>query len=231
MSSSTMKPIKLYGHWGPNPTKVATILEELNLPYEISHVEFADVKGPAYTAVNPNGRVPAIYDPNTGLTLWESGAIIEYLVEKYDTARKLSFAPGSNEYYLARQFMAFQISGQGPYFGNAIYFKRFAPEPNPNAVARFVKEINRVAGVVESVLSEQKKKHAGSGAEGEGPWLVGGRLSYADLAFWVWFHLTALQLEKDQYDVDQYPLVKEWLGKMAARKTTSEVLKRFMPPQ
>jgi glutathione S-transferase len=66
------KPIHLFSHAsGPNPWKVAIVLEELNIPYETEFVDFAKIKEPEYTQHNPNGRVPAIIDPNTGITLWE----------------------------------------------------------------------------------------------------------------------------------------------------------------
>ena len=65
--------LKVWGEGGPNPPKVAIILEELGLPYEFVPIAMADVKKPEYLAINPNGRLPAIYDPNTNITLWESG--------------------------------------------------------------------------------------------------------------------------------------------------------------
>lgn len=69
---SDLKTITLWGHkGGPNSWKVAIILEELSLPYEHKFVEFPDMKKEPYISVNPNGRVPAIYDPNTDITLWE----------------------------------------------------------------------------------------------------------------------------------------------------------------
>ena len=115
---SSLKPIKVYGKGPtPNPLKVAIVLRQLGLAYEIEPVEFADVKKPAYTAVNPNGRVPAIHDPNTGITVWESGAILEYLVDKYDTEHEISFAPGTVEHYHTKQWLHLQMSGQGPYYG------------------------------------------------------------------------------------------------------------------
>src|SRR4051812_39387587 len=98
-SHANIKPIKLYGDGGPNPPKVQILLEELGLPHEVISVPWADIKKPEYTAINPNGRIPSIQDPNTGITLWESGAIIEYLIDKYDTDHKLSFEPGTNEAY------------------------------------------------------------------------------------------------------------------------------------
>ena len=97
----------MYGKGGPNLPKVAIILDELNIPKEIDPVPFSDVKKPAYLAINPNGRLPAIYDPNTDLTLWESGAIVEYLVDKYDPEHKLSFPAGSSDAYHAKQWLFF----------------------------------------------------------------------------------------------------------------------------
>lgn len=105
---STLQPIKIFGRGGPNPPKVALLCEGIGLPYETISKQFSDLKKPDYLEINPNGRIPAIHDPNTGLTLWESGAIIEYLVEKYDKEQKMSFAPGSNEAYLAKQWLCFQ---------------------------------------------------------------------------------------------------------------------------
>ena len=114
--SLQLKPIRLYGLGRTaNPLKVGIILEELGLPYEPVSVAISDVKKPEYTAINPNGRLPSIHDPNTGITLWESGAIIEYLIETYDKNRQLSFASETPEFWHARQWLHFQVSGQGPY--------------------------------------------------------------------------------------------------------------------
>jgi glutathione S-transferase len=77
ISTSTLKPITLYGQGGPNPPRVAIILAELSLPHTVIPIPLSEVKLPPYTAINPNGRLPAIHDPNTDLTLWESGAIVE----------------------------------------------------------------------------------------------------------------------------------------------------------
>lgn len=71
----------------------------------------SDPKEDSFTKINPNGRLPAIEDPNTNLTLWESGAIVEYLVENYDKENKLTFA-GLPEKYHLKQYLHFQMSGQ-----------------------------------------------------------------------------------------------------------------------
>ena len=79
------------------------------------------IKEEPYISVNPNGRVPAIEDPNTGVTLWESGAIIEYLMDTYDKDGKLHYT-NSPEKFTQLSWMHFQMSGQGPYFGQKAWF-------------------------------------------------------------------------------------------------------------
>ncbi|KAL2040333.1 hypothetical protein N7G274_006776 [Stereocaulon virgatum] len=217
--SPQIKPIKIWGSAGPNPSKILIILEELGLPYEIIPVPFSDVKNPEYVAINPNGRLPSIQDPNTGLTLWESGAIIEYLIERYDTKHQLSFAPGTPEYYHAKQWLFFQATGQGPYYGQLVFFMKYHHEQVPSAIERYTNEVKRVSGVLDAFLAQQKKEHGGS----DGPWLVGNKMSYADIAFIPWQKGVVMTLKKDQYDSDDYPHVKEWLGNMTALETVKKV--------
>jgi glutathione S-transferase len=102
---------------------VAIILKELNIPYENKGIEFSDLKQEPFESLNPNGRVPAMEDPNTGITLFESGAIIEYLVETYDKENKLQPYTTAQEKYLSKSWLHFQMSGQGPYFGKFEYTK------------------------------------------------------------------------------------------------------------
>jgi glutathione S-transferase len=104
--TTELKPIKVWGKGGPNPPKVAIMLAELGLPHELIFVPLSDVKKPEYLAINPNGRLPSIHDPNTGITLWESGAIVLYLIDRYDKDHKFSFEPGTPEHYHAQQWQA-----------------------------------------------------------------------------------------------------------------------------
>ncbi len=116
--SSSLKPIYVWGKVGPNPPKVAMICEELGIPYNAPPAGFDILTTPEFLAVTQNGRFPVIKDPNNkDMVLWESGAIMEYLVEQYDKEHKISFPPGSREAYLAKQWLFFQVSGQGPYYG------------------------------------------------------------------------------------------------------------------
>lgn len=214
--ASSLKPIKIWGKGGPNPPKVAIILEELGLPYEAIVVPFPDVKKPEYLAINPNGRLPTIHDPNTDIQIWESGAIVEYLVDKYDTEHKISFPAGSAEAYEAKQYLYFQASGQGPYYGQAVWFKKFHPEQLPTALDRYIKEVHRVTGVLEKVLSEKKV------AQGQdGPWLVGGKCSVADLSFVSWTNVISIVFGETDYNLNEFPHVKSWHERMVARPATA----------
>ncbi|KGO77416.1 Glutathione S-transferase, N-terminal [Penicillium italicum] len=223
--SPTIKPIQLYGNIiGPNPQKVAIVLTILELPFEIVPVPYDKVKEPEYEAINPNGRLPSIHDPNTDLTIWESGAIIEYLIERYDTKepRKLSFAPLSAEAELARSFLHLQMSGQGPYYGQAYWFKSLHAEKVPSAVKRYVNEAKRVTGVLDKWLAKQKEAHAKD--IGDGPWLVGNKLSYADVAFIPWQRTARGVYADDGFDVDEFPNEKEWFERMTSKKPIKAVL-------
>ncbi|KAH6845316.1 glutathione S-transferase [Chaetomium sp. MPI-CAGE-AT-0009] len=223
-SLSHLKPIKVWGKGGPNPPKVAIMVAELGIPHEIVDISFPDLKKPDFIAINPNGRMPAIQDPNTNLTLWESGAILEYLIEKYDTDRKLSFEPGTHEYYLAKQWLFYQVTGQGPYYGQAVWFTKYHPEKVQSAVDRYIKEILRVTNVLEGELARQKEAH-GAKDGFDGPWLVGNKMSYADLAFYPWqYGAQKVFGEDSEYKVDDFPLVKEWLEKLGARESVKNAM-------
>jgi glutathione S-transferase len=197
------------------------ILEELGVPYEIEDISFPALKEPDFLAINPNGRMPAIQDPNTDITLWESGAIIEYLIEKYDTGKKLTFESGSKEYYLAKQWLMYQVSGQGPYYGQTVWFMKYHPEKVESAVDRYANEIKRVTGVLEGHLKAQKEK---AGAGSDGPWLVGDKMSYADIAWVPWQYLASNLIPDEKFDASEFPVVKEWMGRLAAKEGVKKVL-------
>ncbi|RYP13852.1 hypothetical protein DL767_010541 [Monosporascus sp. MG133] len=204
-----MKPIILYSHrHGPNPWKVALVLEELNVPYKSEFLEFKAVKEEPFTLLNPNGRVPAIEDPNTGVTLWESGAILEYLIEQYDKDHKISYAEAP-ETYLTKQWLFFQVSGQGPYYGQATWFTLYHPEKLPSAIKRYVDEIHRVMGVLEKALEK-------------GDWLVWDKCTYADLSFLPWQRPVPKFTGEDVYE--KFPKVGAWMRRMESRPAVRKVI-------
>lgn len=210
---ASLKPITLWGHvTGPNPWKVAMVLEELNVPYEIKNIEFPEMKQPPYEKININGRVPAIEDPNTGITLWESGAIIEYLVEMYDKEKNISFTAGTPDYFHAKQWLHYQMSGQGPYFGQAVWFTMYHHEKLQSARERYVNEVRRVSSVINRALEGKE-------------WLVGGKYTYADVAFFPWFDLVSW-FAGDKIDIaKEFPNLSAWLEKIKARPAVAKVLK------
>ncbi|OAA45457.1 glutathione-s-transferase theta, gst [Metarhizium rileyi] len=210
---ATLKTFTLYSHaGGPNPWKVAIILEELGLPYEHKFLDFKQVKEEPFISLNPNGRVPAIEDPNTGISLWESGAIIDYLIDTYDTAHKLQYT-STREKYQTRVWEHFQMSGQGPYFGQLIWFKRYHPEKVQSAVDRYAKEIRRVTGVIDSHLRKQKTEY-----------LVGDRLTYADLMFVPWA-VAVSSLAGDSLDLSGFDAYDAWLRKLTSRPSAAKIIK------
>lgn len=209
----SLKPIILYSHaTGPNPWKVAVILQELNLPYETKFLQFPEMKQEPFEKLNPNGRVPAIEDPNTGLSLWESGAIIEYLIETYDKQNTLSFAQGTPDYYATKQWLHFQMSGQGPYFGQAAWFNRFHHESIPSAKERYNNEVRRVSGVLDRALQGRE-------------WLVGGKYSFADASFLPWFLIVPAFTDPSLDLSKEFPNLTAWLERIKARPAVAEVVK------
>ncbi|KAL5362442.1 glutathione S-transferase [Aspergillus floccosus] len=207
-----MQPILLYSHRaGPNPKKVRMIIEELCIPHGVKDLEFPEMKNHSFLSINPNGRVSAIVDPNTSTVLWKSGAIIEYLVETYDEDRNISFTPYSPEYYQANQWRHFPMSGQGPYFGQAVWFKVHHPEFLQTCYDRYVSEIRRVAGFMDCVLENQA-------------YLVRGRCSYADISFVIWFQFVPWITENKIDLRREYPHLNTWLNSMEARPAIRNVL-------
>lgn len=202
----------LYSHaGGPNPWKVAIILDELRLPYHHKFLDFQSVKAEPFISLNPNGRVPGLEDPNTGISLWESGAIIDYIIEQYDTAHKLQYT-SVPEKYQTRVWEHFQMSGQGPYFGQLIWFSRYHPEKVQSAVDRYANEVKRVTGVIDAHLKRQKTDY-----------LVGDKLTYADLMFVPWA-VTIAGL--DSVDLSEFETYGAWLKRLTDRPVVANIIKQ-----
>ncbi|KAI1104614.1 glutathione S-transferase [Jackrogersella minutella] len=139
---------------GPNPWMVVLILEELGVPYEIKSISFENIKKPPLINLNPNGRVPVIENPNTDLTLWESGDIIQYIIELYGVNKTLT-CDTLKERHLLNQWLIFNF---------------LRPERLPSAIERYNNQVKRVLGVLDGWLGDKE-------------WLVGDEITYADLSF------------------------------------------------
>ncbi len=191
--------ITFYAYGAPNPHKVSIALLELGLEHEIEVVDIWKGAGqsPAFLAINPNGKVPVIVDHDTGLTISESNAILLYLAEK--TGRLLPTDARLRQ--RALELLFFQASGVGPMFGQRAWFTLFAPEKVPYAITRYRNEAERLTGVIESLLPDDK------------PWFLGDEYSIVDIAFmgWIW---TGVQMH---FPIDAYPKLSAWLDRMLAR--------------
>ncbi|KAJ2996574.1 hypothetical protein NUW58_g936 [Xylaria curta] len=216
------KPIRLWlTPSGPNPWKVVVILEELQVPYEIKSFKFDDVKKKPFIDINPNGRVPAIEDPNHDLTLWESGAIITYLIEQYNPNRLLTYDTLKEKHHL-NQWLHFQMSGQGPYWGTAGWFNVLHHEKLPSAIERYNAQVLRVLGVLDKWLDGKE-------------WLVGDKITYADLAWATWNdRLDSVILCPADNKFEGLPNVKAWHERMTSRpswKKAMEIRAKLMDEQ
>lgn len=211
---SQIKPLNLYGGGaGPNPWKVVILLKELEIPYETTVYKYSDLKTPEFEKVNPNGRLPALHDPNTDITIWESGAILEYLTEQYDKENKFSFPSFTADNYQAKQWLHFQMSGQGPYYGQASWFKTYHPENVPSAFERYWKEVQRVTAVLNKHLEGKE-------------YIVGNKFTFVDIAFYIWQNGIVMYLgQAENYDyAKEAPNVKAWLDRVGARPNVVKAL-------
>ncbi|KAJ3474541.1 hypothetical protein NLI96_g12403 [Meripilus lineatus] len=206
----------LYSHaGGPNAWKPAMLLSELGLTYETIYLDIkkGEHKTPGLAKYNPNGRLPVLIDhANNGFTIWESNAILLYLVGKYDKQNKFSVAEENDKYSMI-QWLFFQASGQGPYFGQFSWFTNHHEENIPSAIERYTKEVNRIWAVLESVLSKQE-------------WLVGNKYTIADLSFITWNNgvIAMLRTADPSYDFGkQFPAVAAWRERMNLRPAVSKV--------
>ncbi|TDZ39457.1 Glutathione S-transferase-like protein tpcF [Colletotrichum spinosum] len=204
------KGIELLTFSTPNGYKASILLEELKeaygLPYVYQNINIMQniQKEPWFTAVNPNGRIPAIVDhDNEGLAVFEGNAILSYLTRKYDTEHKFSFAPNDNDYTRAEAWVGWQHGGLGPMQGQANHFVRFAKERIPYPTQRYVGETERLFGVLDTHLTDRD-------------FVVGpkrGRYSIADISMIGWVQSAPMA----GIDIHQFPAVKAWLDRCYER--------------
>ena len=152
--------LQLYSLPTPNGVKVSIMLEEIGLPYEVHLVDFGkdDQKTPEFLSLNPNGKIPAIIDPDgpggKPLPLFESGAILQYLAEK--TGKLLPTDPARR--WPTLQWLHFQMGGIGPMFGQVGFFNKFAGKDyeDKRPLQRYVNEAKRLLGVMETHLAGRR---------------------------------------------------------------------------
>ena len=167
--------IHLYTAATMNGYKPVIFLEEAGVDYDLTFIDFAkkEQKAPEYLTLNPNGRIPTIVDRSNGdFAVFESGAILWYLAEKYD-----QFLPAdAKARSVTLQWLMFQMGGVGPMMGQAMYFQRIAApngQEEPFSIKRYVDETRRLLEVLDARLRQTE-------------WLAGDAYTIADMATYPW---------------------------------------------
>ena len=213
--------IQLYSFPTPNGVKVSIALEELGLPYEAHTITLKDedVKSDAFLSLNPNGKIPAIIDPDGPdgrmVGLFESGAILIYLAEK--AGGLMPKDPIAR--YETIQWVMFQMGGIGPMFGQYGFFSRFAGKEveDPLPRERYRSESVRLLGVLEKRL------------EGRA-WLMGDMYTIADIACFPWVRGAKVFYEAEEaFEMAAHPNVMAWLDRCLARPASAKGLE--IPPR
>ncbi|OYE01704.1 glutathione binding-like protein [Nostoc sp. 'Peltigera membranacea cyanobiont' 232] len=189
--------IDLYTFTTPNGRKASVMLEEVELPYGVHKIDITTQQQftPEYIAINPNSKIPAIVDQETGIKVFESGAILIYLAEK--TGKLLPIEQKSR--FQVLEWLMFQMAGVGPMFGQLNHFKRFSPEKLPYAIERYEKETLRIYSVLDKQLQDNE--------------FICGDYSIADVATYPWVAIYEFQ----GLTLDNYPNLKRWVDMVQQR--------------
>jgi GSH-dependent disulfide-bond oxidoreductase len=191
--------LKFYYSGAPNPMKVALFLEEAGLPYEPIPVDTrkGDQHKPEYLAINPNAKVPAIVDGD--VTMFDSNAILLYLAEKTG-----KFPPGNTAKTRAEllSWLMFVASGVGPFAGQSVHFRNYAPEKIPYAINRYMYEAQRHFGILDARLAKQ-------------PYMLGDTYTIVDMAVWGWARLIPTVLGETAWA--KFPNLKRLVEEISER--------------
>ncbi|WP_426123290.1 glutathione S-transferase family protein [Pararhizobium sp. PWRC1-1] len=167
--------IDLYTDSSPNGFKATIALEELALPYRLHHIDIDQGEQPAFLALNPHGRIPVIVDHETGVTLFESAAILLYLAEK--SGQLLPQATLAR--WEAIKWLQFHSSSIGPLLGQRVHFEMFAEAKIPAAIERYRRLTEDAFAVLDGRLATNE-------------WLAGENYSVADIANFGWTHIAVI---------------------------------------
>lgn len=199
--------LQLYSFPTPNGVKVSIFLEEVGLPYEAHRVDFGsqEQKSDEFLSLNPNGRIPAIVDPNgpggKPIALFESGAILLYLAEK--TGQLLP----RDKYYEGLEWLMFQMAGIGPMFGQLGFFYKFAGREieDKRPLDRYAAESRRLISVLNGHLRGRK-------------YMLGDEFSLVDIAIFPWVKgLLSFYQAGDLIGFSDFPEVERVLESFLAR--------------
>ncbi|KAH9889752.1 glutathione S-transferase [Xylariomycetidae sp. FL2044] len=200
--------IVLYTEGTPNGLKISIALEELGLQYEARKMSIAahEQKEPWFLEINPNGRIPALTDKDANgekLAIWESGAMLQYLVARYDKDHKISYPYGTKEHWEVTSWLMWQMGGVGPMQGQANHFSMYANDKYPYSLSRYVNETRRLYRTMDAQLAKNPSGY-----------LVGDRITIADIAVWPW--ITAFKVS-GLANLDEFVHVKAYMYKLLER--------------
>ncbi|BES84538.1 glutathione S-transferase [Pectobacterium araliae] len=190
--------IQLYTDSSPNGFKITIALEELGLPYTLHHIHIDDGehRQPEFLRLNPHGRIPVIKDDETGITLFESAAILLYLAEK--TGQLLPAEPKKR--WATIQWLVFHAASVGPIMGQWVHFELFAQERQPANIERYRRLTQDAFATLDARLAEH-------------PYLAGDDYSIADIAHFGWTHIARII----DFDFSAYRHLTDWHERVAAR--------------
>jgi len=203
------EPMVLYGSPSPNVEKVGIMLEELDVPYELRHVSVfrSEQYQPEFLAMNPIGKIPVLVDPALGHPMFESGAILFYLAERYG---KFFPAEGAARYEVM-QWLMVQMAWVGPTLGQLTHFRIvLKPGTDPYGEGRFAEVAKRVY----QILDERLHTHA---------WIAGDAYSIADMAIYPW----SVYLERHGFAAEKHSALVRWRDKIKARLAVMRSNARF----
>jgi GST-like protein len=191
--------LKFYFSGAPNPTKVALFLEESGIPYEAIPVDTrkGEQHKPDYLAINPNAKVPAIVDGD--VTVFDSNAILLYLGEK---TGKFMPPVGDKTHGELLSWLMFVASGVGPFAGQSVHFRMYAPEKNEYAINRYAFEAQRHFGILDARLAKQK-------------YMLGDIYTIVDMDVWGWARLIPTVLGEAAWA--KFPNLKRLVDEISAR--------------
>ena len=198
--------LKFYYSGAPNPTKVALFLEEAGLPYEPIAVDTrkGDQHKPDYLAINPNAKVPAIVDGD--VTVFDSNAILLYLAEK--TGKFLpENTPKARGELLS--WLMFVASGVGPYSGQSVHFRHYAPEKLPYVINRYMYEAQRHYGILDTRLAKRR-------------YMLGDAYTIVDMDVWGWARLMPTVLGEERWA--KFPNLKRLVDEITARPAAAKAI-------
>jgi len=197
--------IQFYFHPSPNPMKVALLLEELEVPFQVVPVDIfkGEQHAAAFRKTNPNAKVPAIVD--AGVAVFDSHAILLYLAEKH--GKFLAHAP--RERGAALSWLQLVATGLSPFSGQAVHFLHYAPEQLPYAKNRYLKKVERHYRVLNERL-------------GEVAYLAGAEYGIADMALWGWARSAAYIF--GEAGLNAYPHVQRLITQIDARPAAARAI-------